>query len=93
MTLSNTGVMCMVHIGERSIDMGNYYVNNKTGERVLVTNQELAQKYSRFINVPIYVRRPTPTALDPATPRETAAPNANNLSNQHTPPQAETPGK
>jgi hypothetical protein len=36
--------------------------------------------------------RPTPTALDPATPRETAAPNANNLSNQHA-PQAETPGK
>jgi len=28
---------------------------------------------------------------DPASPRETAAPNANNLSNQHA-PQAETPG-
>ena len=67
MTLSNTGVMCMVHIGERSVDMGNYYVNNKTGERVLVTNQELAQKYSRFINVPIYVRRPTPREPDPAS--------------------------
>jgi len=34
----------------------------------------------------------TPTALDPATPRETAAPSANNLSNQHA-PQAKTPGK
>ncbi len=64
MTFRCTGEMCMVHIGETSIDMGNYYVNEETGEKVLVTRRELAEKYSQLVPVRIYVRRPTPHALD-----------------------------
>ena len=56
--------MCMVHIGEASIDMGNYYVNEETGEKVLITRRELAEKYCQLVPVRIYVRRPTPHAPD-----------------------------
>jgi len=57
----------MVHIGEASIDMGNYYVNEETGEKVLITRRELAEKYCQLVPVRIYVRRPTPVAGDGAT--------------------------
>ena len=57
-----TGEMCMVHIGEASIDMGNYYVNEETGEKVLITRRELAEKYCQLVPVRIYVRRPTSVA-------------------------------
>ena len=61
-----TGEMCMVHIGEASIDMGNYYVNEETGEKVLITRRELAEKYCQLVPVRIYVRHPTPVAGDAA---------------------------
>ena len=40
----------------RFIDMGNYY-QAPNGEKVLITSQELAQKYGRLINwCPVYTR-------------------------------------
>ena len=62
-----TGEMCMVHIGDGNmIDMGNYYVNEETGEKVLITRRELAEKYSNLVSVRVYVRRPTMLAHRPA---------------------------
>lgn len=64
MALKLTGEICVVHIGETSVDLGNYYIDEETGEKVLVTFKELAQKYYVLVHVPIYVRRPTPLAPD-----------------------------
>ena len=48
----------MVFPNGRQIDMGNYYIDEKTGGRVLITSRELAEKYGHLVNVPIYVRKP-----------------------------------
>ena len=53
----------MVHVGERSIDMGNYFTD-ENGARCLITSRELAEKYSQLVGCPIYVRRPTMLAPD-----------------------------
>jgi len=53
-----TGAMCMVFPNGRQIDMGNYYIDEKTGGRVLLTSRELAEKYGHLVDVPIYVRKP-----------------------------------
>lgn len=50
----DTGEMCMVHIGERSIDMGNYYTDSN-GNRVLITTAERANLYANLVSVPVYV--------------------------------------
>ena len=53
----------MVHIGERSIDMGNYFTD-ENGARCLITSHELAEKYGQLVSCPVYVRRPTQRAID-----------------------------
>ena len=57
MAFKNTGIMCMVTVNESFIDLGNYFTNEKTGERVLITTREKAKKYGRLVKVPIYVRK------------------------------------
>jgi hypothetical protein len=63
MSFRNTGVMCMVAVpdynreeGFKSVDLGNYFTD-PNGDRCLVTSVELASRYSRYVNVPIYTRR------------------------------------
>ena len=53
----------MVHVGERNIDMGNYFTDDN-GARCLITSRELAEKYSQLVSCPVYVRRPTKRAPD-----------------------------
>ena len=52
--MKNTGVMCMVFVGDKAIDMGNYYTD-KDGKRCLITRKDLAQKYGFLVDCPIYV--------------------------------------
>jgi len=61
--MQNTGVMCMITVndnnaidGIRHVDMGNYY-KTETGEQVVVTTKELAQRYHKLIDDTIYVRK------------------------------------
>jgi len=53
--MKNTGVMCMVYVDDRRIDMGNYFINEK-GVKCLITSRELAEKYNNLVLCPIYVR-------------------------------------
>ena len=57
MALINTNEMCMVYVDGRCIDMGNYYIDEQSGKKVLVTSLELAKKYARFVSVPVYTRK------------------------------------
>ena len=59
-TFKNTGVMCMVTIadfsrdeGFKHVDLGNYFLDSN-GNKCLITSKELANKYYKQINVPIY---------------------------------------
>ena len=53
-----TGVMCMVSTIEQgkelNVDLGNYYTKSDTQEKVLITTDKLATKYSHLVEVPIY---------------------------------------
>jgi len=42
--------------GFKYVDLGNYY-KDSNGEKCLVTSKELARKYFKFINVPIYTNK------------------------------------
>jgi hypothetical protein len=53
----------MVHVGERNIDMGNYFTDDN-GARCLITSRELAKKYSQLVSCTVYVRRPILLAPD-----------------------------
>ena len=59
MPMKNTGVMCMVAVrhmgGICHIYMGNYF--DHSGQRVLVTRENLAREYGHLVDVPIYVRK------------------------------------
>lgn len=53
----------MVHVGDRNIDMGNYFTD-ENGARCLITSRELAEKYGQLVSCPVYVRRPTKRTPD-----------------------------
>jgi len=55
MAFRKTNAMCMVYIDGKNIDMGNYFINEATGERMLITSRELAEKYAKFVNVDVYI--------------------------------------
>lgn len=57
MAFINTCVMCMVYVDENFIDLGNYFENEETGERVLITSETMAKKYNKLVSVPIYTRK------------------------------------
>jgi hypothetical protein len=64
MTFKNTGEMCVVLVsdfnreeGFKTVDLGNYFVNELNGEKCLITSREYASKYKRLVDVPIYVRK------------------------------------
>lgn len=61
--LKNTGVMCMVAVNDNSreegfrfVDVGNLFTTD-SGERVLLTSDDLAEKYSHLIDYKIYARK------------------------------------
>jgi len=61
MNLKNTGAMCIVTVpdanrkdGFKHVDVGNYF--EFMGKKVLVTSKENALKYSKQIDVPIYIK-------------------------------------
>jgi hypothetical protein len=60
MAFKNTGVICLIDVGESFVDMGDYYINEQTGERVLITRKDLAERYSNFVDVPIYIFKSLP---------------------------------
>ena len=53
--MKNIGIMRMVHVNDRDIDMGNYFVDDN-GVRCLITSRELAEKYSYLVGCPVYAR-------------------------------------
>ena len=64
MTFKNTGEMCIVFVsdlnredGLKTVDLGNYFVNELNGEKCLITSREHAVKYKKLVDVPIYVRK------------------------------------
>jgi len=63
MTFRLTEEMCLIAVpdanrmeGFRYVDLGNYY-KDSNNRKCLVTSRELANKYSDFVNVPVYVRK------------------------------------
>ena len=57
MAYKNTGAMCMVYVDDKCIDLGNYHTDEASGEKVLITSYELAEKYAHLVSVPVYVRK------------------------------------
>ena len=57
MALINTNEMCMVYVDGRCIDMGNYYIDEQSGKKVLVTSLEIAEKFAQLVSVPVYIRK------------------------------------
>jgi len=58
----NTYEMCIVMVpdqnrkeGCRNVDLGNFF-KDETGQKVLITSRELAEKYSKFVNTPVFIR-------------------------------------
>ena len=56
MNFTNTGVMCVVFVNSRFVDLGNYFVTPK-GNKCLITTIDNAKKYAHLVDVPIYVRK------------------------------------
>jgi len=58
----NTYEMCIVMVpdqnrkeGVRNVDLGNFF-KDEMGKKVLITSRELAEKYSKFVDVPVFIR-------------------------------------
>jgi hypothetical protein len=58
-----TEQICLIRVpdenridGFRFVDLGNYFTDSN-GKKCLVTSQQLADKYSDFLNIPVYVRK------------------------------------
>lgn len=58
----NTYQMCIVFVpdqnreeGFKCVDLGNFF-KDEMGKKVLITSRELAEKYSKLVDVPIFIR-------------------------------------
>jgi hypothetical protein len=58
-----TEQMCLITVpdanredGYRHVDLGNYYMDDNN-RKCLVTTAELADKYYRYVRVPMYIRK------------------------------------
>jgi hypothetical protein len=52
----NTGVMCVVFVNNKFIDLGNYFTA-PNGDDFLITTIDNAKQYSHLVDVPVYVRK------------------------------------
>jgi hypothetical protein len=56
MSFTNTGVMCVVFVDNKFIDLGNYFTTSN-GEDCLITTIDNAKQYSHLVDVPVYIRK------------------------------------
>jgi hypothetical protein len=56
MSFTNTGVMCVVFVDNKFIDLGNYFTASN-GEDCLITTIDNAKQYSHLVDVPVYIRK------------------------------------
>jgi hypothetical protein len=56
MNFTNTGVMCVVFVNNKFIDLGNYFTA-PNGDNCLITTTDNAKQYSHLVNVPVYIRK------------------------------------
>jgi hypothetical protein len=63
MTFKNAYQICLIRVpdqnrkeGFRFVDLGNYFTDSN-GCKCLITSQRLAEKYSDFLNVPVYIHK------------------------------------
>jgi len=56
MSFTNTGVMCVVFVDNKFIDLGNYFTA-PNGDNCLITTIDNAKQYSHLVDVPVYIRK------------------------------------